>query len=628
MRLLQVHDLNFQEVPSHGPFPAYAILSHTWIQPSCEEVTYQDLLTLDIASIRQKQGWRKVQHSIDEARREGIPYVWVDTCCINKQDPTELTEAINCMFNWYSQSRCCYVFLSDFKNVDEAHGHGYDGIASSKWFTRGWTLQELIAPCEVKFYDQEWDLVTTRAISAPLISEITCVDTDLLKNGNDPATLPQGLSMARLEQYSIAQRMSWAASRETSRSEDRAYSLLGLFNIVMPLHYGEGAENAFKRLQQEIIKQSADQSILAWEWPSHTTPRDISDSHMSFLAPSPDCFKSRSHVIPSRSRQSSPYTISNVGLEINAYLVKFKASTPRRNINFISYDERHSDRIFMSPEPPITPLKRAEPLRDSETETSKPFVAAVLSCSSTVDPSSVYMLPLAPAPMGHYFLTGSLQCEQFAWTSVLSEMEPCFSNQPWRKITILRAPLRLLQDRTIAESRARFVKVDLSSGQRLANMVTSELFWPPNDWNENTLTYLPKEKHNTVNTAAINVRCRWFAIPAQLDTSVTVAFSYGWGRIFDLQAEIGGRAPKLETLKAFCQTLRTNEAEPQNVKDTIVVSFEGSGTLSVTMKKVETPCDEFWHLELRASMPDYLKVRRTLDEFYFYSKDLAEGDGR
>ncbi|KAK4498425.1 hypothetical protein PRZ48_011083 [Zasmidium cellare] len=606
MRLLNVDDLGFHEVPSHGPFPGYAILSHTWIQPSDEEVTYQDLLTLEPASLRQKTGWRKIQHTIDQARDDGLAYAWIDTCCINKLDPTELTEAINCMFNWYSMCAYCYVYLSDVKIPNEAPEDLYRCLYTSKWFKRGWTLQELIAPHSRSIYDEAWNLITTRTDSALLLSDITKVDMKLLEYVNTREGSPHGVGMARLEQYSLAQRMSWAAGRQTSRSEDRAYSLLGLFNIVMPLHYGEGLENAFKRLQQEIIKQSADQSILAWEWPPREIWSNAPESQLPFLAPSPDCFRSRGEAMPSSKRGNSPYAINNVGLEIDAFLVRFKEAESRRNIYFGYQDQLISDQILMRPEPPITPLRRAKPLRFGEEETSRPFVAAILGCTSSVDPSLVYMLPLAPAPMGHYFMTRSLHCEQFDWDSVMSEMEPCFPDSPWQKITVLRAPLRLLQERTIADDRARCVKVNLATGQGLATRLSPILFWPPDDWNKTALTFRPKHGNSFVSAAAITVRCTRSGEKGDTDIFVTIAFSYLSDRLFEIQAQRIHAKPNLEAMEALCQTLRADDSGTQNFRDTVNKAWGTMDKLSATMKRVETPCDAFWNLEIVYVMDLYM----------------------
>ncbi len=226
------------------------------------------------------------------AKRDGYTFVWIDTICIDKTSSTELQEAINSMYRWYKESSVCYAYLEDVNMArlyGENHGQDSDGmgidiktgwaeclakaagpdermeqlkkaIRSSRWFTRGWTLQELIAPCVVKFYDTEWCLLGMKHNEDPdtgdpesfvhLVHDITNVPGLVLRD------------QKRLPSYSVAQRMSWAANRQTTRAEDRAYCLMGLFDIHMPMLYGEG-DAAFGRLREEIMKRSDDQSLLA-----------------------------------------------------------------------------------------------------------------------------------------------------------------------------------------------------------------------------------------------------------------------------------------------------------------------------------------------------------------------------
>jgi hypothetical protein len=146
------------------------------------------------------------------------------------------------MFRWYKNAQVCYVYLSDVTVETEFH--------SSRWFTRGWTLQELIAPSNITFYDKDWDDVGTKQELGNYISDITGIDLGVLR-GQD------------LELVSAAKKMSWAALRQTTRTEDVAYCLLGIFDVNMPLLYGEG-KKAFIRLQEEIMKVSSDQSLFAW----------------------------------------------------------------------------------------------------------------------------------------------------------------------------------------------------------------------------------------------------------------------------------------------------------------------------------------------------------------------------
>ncbi|EJF59842.1 hypothetical protein DICSQDRAFT_181632 [Dichomitus squalens LYAD-421 SS1] len=191
----------------------------------------------------------KIKQACSVARSHGYTLIWIDSCCIDKTSSSELSETINSMYRWYRDSHVCYAFLSDVV-------HGGNPLAQdshfrrSRWFTRGWTLQELIAPRVVVFLSQEWVAFGTKATLATVIEEITGIDVVVL-------TLRRSL-----DKVSVATRMSWASERITTRDEDRAYSLLGIFDIKMPALYGEGAR-AFIRLQEEILKRIPDQSILA-----------------------------------------------------------------------------------------------------------------------------------------------------------------------------------------------------------------------------------------------------------------------------------------------------------------------------------------------------------------------------
>ncbi|KAI1157011.1 HET-domain-containing protein [Nemania diffusa] len=225
----------------------YAILSHTWDE---DEVTFQDMKGTD--EVLHRKGYAKVKHCCFVARTSGFDYVWIDTCCIDKTSTAELSEAINSMYSWYIQAEVCYAYLADMPSYRADHlADGHSRLKQSKWFTRGWTLQELIAPSKVVFLDYEWKEFGTKSSLQQSISHITGIPVRILSEDDD------------LETASIAQRMSWAANRKTSRPEDQAYCLMGLFGINMPLLYGEG-KMAFVRLQEEIMKVSDDHSIFAW----------------------------------------------------------------------------------------------------------------------------------------------------------------------------------------------------------------------------------------------------------------------------------------------------------------------------------------------------------------------------
>ncbi|TLD25308.1 hypothetical protein PspLS_05668 [Pyricularia sp. CBS 133598] len=218
----------------------YAILSHTWEE---EEVTFQEFHKLDMAKSR--KGFAKIDKTCSIAKDQGLRYVWVDTCCINKENGAELSEAINSMFKWYKSATVCLVFLSDLVQEHES------GWFSCRWFTRGWTLQELIAPPNVEFYDARWNFMGTKKSVLGLLSSITGIDETVLSGETRLAELP------------VARKMSWAARRRTGRDEDIAYCLMGLFDLNMPLLYGEG-QKAFIRLQEQILNQTRDLSLLAW----------------------------------------------------------------------------------------------------------------------------------------------------------------------------------------------------------------------------------------------------------------------------------------------------------------------------------------------------------------------------
>jgi Heterokaryon incompatibility protein (HET) len=219
--------------------PKYAILSHTW---EAEEVTFEDLQN---GTGIKKAGYQKIRFCGEQAKSDGLQYFWVDTCCIDKSSSAELTEAINSMFRWYRKATKCYVYLPDvlrlaLKNDSLAWE---SAVRDSKWFTRGWTLQELIAPTSVEFFSKEGDLLGDKSTLERHICEITGIPAKALRGG-------------RLSEFSIAERMSWVGRRKTTCEEDQAYSLLGIFDISMPVIYGEGREKALRRLQEEIDKAS------------------------------------------------------------------------------------------------------------------------------------------------------------------------------------------------------------------------------------------------------------------------------------------------------------------------------------------------------------------------------------
>jgi hypothetical protein len=220
--------------------PPYAVLSHRW---EAEEVTLKDLTD---GLGKNKAGYKKIRFCGEQAGRDGIRYFWIDTCCIDKSNSAELGEAINSMFRWYRDATKCYVYLSDVSGSTSNTDNNSPllpwepAFRESKWFTRGWTLQELLAPTSVEFFCRDGKPLGDKRTLKRQIHEITGIPISALEE-------------VPLSQFTIKERLSWAENRRTTRAEDEAYSLLGMFGIYLPLIYGEGRDHAFKRLRKEII---------------------------------------------------------------------------------------------------------------------------------------------------------------------------------------------------------------------------------------------------------------------------------------------------------------------------------------------------------------------------------------
>ncbi|KAI6146412.1 heterokaryon incompatibility protein-domain-containing protein, partial [Pisolithus tinctorius] len=235
----------------------YAILSHRWQ----DEVDYSEMANLmkmegeESEEVKRRNGYQKILKSCKQAMKDGFEWLWVDTCCIDKRSSSALSEAINSMYRWYENSTKCYVYLHDVDSPNFPSEKNLERFDKCKgwpeWFSRGWTLQELIAPRDVQFFNNEWAPIGNKRDLADTLEKITRISRNILMSGMDSGV------------RSAAQIMSWAADRETTRVEDRAYSLLGLFGVHMPMVYGEG-KRAFQRLQLEIIRSSNDHSIFAW----------------------------------------------------------------------------------------------------------------------------------------------------------------------------------------------------------------------------------------------------------------------------------------------------------------------------------------------------------------------------
>ena len=284
MRLLHTTNLSVEEV-SRLANPRYAVLSHTWDET---ELSLQDL---NSGNCRSKPGYLKIQKSCEKAKDRNT-WIWIDTCCIDKSSSAELSQAINSMYQLYEDSDICYVYLGDFEDKQVS----FQNLKNCKWFSRGWTLQELLAPSNVIFCNRDWTEIGSKRTLASTLSAITGI----------PLRVLQGSSVLHC---TVAQRFSWAATRKTTRSEDIAYCLLGMFDVEMAPIYGEGSVKAFIRLQEQILKRWNDHSIFTWT-PSHE-PRNT-----GLLATSPkpfckhrECFTWLKEVLDLSTEPFDPYEI-------------------------------------------------------------------------------------------------------------------------------------------------------------------------------------------------------------------------------------------------------------------------------------------------------------------------------
>jgi hypothetical protein len=316
MRLIDCRgdSLRMQEFIGRPPLP-FAILSHTW---DTEEVNFQAFN--DIATRAAAKGWTKIEQTCREAQRCGFDYVWIDSCCIDKTNNAELSESINSMFQWYSEADLCLVYLNDF-DANAAASDRDTMLRRARWFSRGWTLQEIVAARAANFYDSAWYHFGTRVSLRDELISITKIDAEIF---SPPQVSNVVVIRDLLDAIPVGRRMAWAASRETTKPEDMAYCLIGLFSVSMPMLYGEGGEQAFIRLQEEIIRDKNDLSLFAWRAGDSSTSRGI-------LALSPHEFAGLSSLELEQDMKFNPeFAMSNKGLRINTFL-KPSGDTHSRN---------------------------------------------------------------------------------------------------------------------------------------------------------------------------------------------------------------------------------------------------------------------------------------------------------
>ncbi|KAL1948626.1 hypothetical protein VTO73DRAFT_10432 [Trametes versicolor] len=312
MRLLNTTSGHFKLV-SVPKDVRYAILSHTWeaggeqgyaalakLQSALSNLSDEGLLLSPHTSLRTPATdsilshpaiSSKIKHACRVAHSHGFELLWMDACCIDKSSSAELIESLNSMYEWYRQASVCYVYLADVPSTDNIGSPG-SAFRASRWHRRGWTLQELIAPTNVVFLSLDWHPLGTKTTLAALLESITGVDANIL------------LHKIPLSSVSVARRMWWASSRQTTRVEDEAYALMGIFDVRIPMVYGEGRK-AFSLLQEEILKTIPDQSLFAWGPKFSSSPESASAASLlprSLLAVSPRDFRMAKMITPLSSK--------------------------------------------------------------------------------------------------------------------------------------------------------------------------------------------------------------------------------------------------------------------------------------------------------------------------------------
>ncbi|KAH9936751.1 uncharacterized protein BXZ73DRAFT_35679, partial [Epithele typhae] len=269
MWLLSTAGAELKFLPGPEAVPGgYAILSHVWLQYYQEDTVQKVQINADQCpgtSVTTRTSTHqhalssprdlilpKIRGFLTLAERDGYEWAWADTCCIDKTSSAELTEAINSMFRYYALSGVCYVYLNDVSVEDDPTSRGITTAFSlSRWHRRGWTPQELLASRVVVFFSKEWTPLGTKFEFADLLQDITGIPSEVVRLEKD------------FTDMSVAARMSWASKRETTRTEDAAYCLFGLFGVNLPTLDGEG-QNALYRLREEILRTSGDVSLFGW----------------------------------------------------------------------------------------------------------------------------------------------------------------------------------------------------------------------------------------------------------------------------------------------------------------------------------------------------------------------------
>ena len=401
MRLLHAEYFTLSDFNDEHNVPEYAILSHTW---GDDEVTFRDLAELSPEQLALKKAYKKIMECCKKTLQWGLKWVWIDTCCIDQTSSAELSEAINSMYQWYQQAAVCYAYLFDVTSVEsdflseKAIDQGHLSFDRARWFTRGWCLQELLAPRNMQFYNVYWDYIGSKNSLKERISTITHIDE-------------YGLFIPDLSVLSVAHRMSWAAGRETTRPEDIAYCLLGIFNINMPLIYGEGQARAFGRLQEEIMSRTEDHSIFAW----NGNRTDFRNDMVGFLAPHPSAFNYGKVELCGLPKPVAPLSITGRGIRAQVPLINHS----RQDDSYLAVIGCH--RSSSSEEYYAIPVKRLKKSSDIYQRSSPELQMVPFKHAKKARLSTIFLLRHSkPTHLEH-------KDTRQVWLSLL-EMKDCIYN--------------------------------------------------------------------------------------------------------------------------------------------------------------------------------------------------------
>lgn len=388
MRLINTRSLELQLFVANRA-PDYVILSHRW---ASEELLFEDITKGRVSNpnhpARKKQGFSKVEGACALAARDGYDWIWIDSCCIDKSSSAELQEAINSMWNYYARSNICYVYMIDVIDSEA----GWDQrFRTSQWFTRGWTLQELIAPAYVEFYAKDWSRIGTKLERHKEIADITKIDPDVL------------VQVEAIDSFNAAQKFSWAAHRQVTREEDEAYSLLGLFNVNMPMLYGEGREKSFIRLQEEIYNTTVDHTLFLF---SHSQYRDS----QPLLADCPTRFCQRAECISCKSCNTQcfppqiPYgdIIARLDWHVQAHEQIMTTVTPFRNemsttVSLLDYQDVSNQLVLFNDEEFRTEASHVAVLNHTLVDHEEGALCLLLFQPSNSEGAAFFRTRLSPA---------------------------------------------------------------------------------------------------------------------------------------------------------------------------------------------------------------------------------------